>query len=456
MIPPPIDRPPASTLCSDTLIAPHSAGSLEGDSAGEISPRQGRRAPSAQSSRVIHRRRVVSALSTFAALGPQLWHASNTSATAPLGRVRVGVIGHTGRGGFGHGLSTVWLKFPDTEIVAVADADPKGLQREQRKTGAKQAFADYREMITQTRPEIIAVCPRHVDQHHEMILAAVEGGARGIYCEKPFCRTLEEADAIVTACQRSGTKLAIAHRNRYHPALAAINASIESGAIGEPLEIRCRGKEDGRGGAQDLWVLGTHLFNLVPYFTGNVIACSATMMQGKRPVTPSDLVEGHEGIGPVAGDRLHARYETESGTPVYFDSIRNRGVAAAGFGLQVMGNEGMIDLRMDTEPLAHWVSGSPFQPTAKPRAWVPISSGGIGRREPIDNIGQQVADHVPAVRDLLEAITEDRPPLCSDVDGRSTLEMVHGVYASHVQGGKVVSLPLATRTHPLQNWQASG
>lgn len=398
----------------------------------------------------------MSAGGTLAALGPMLWQTSSTSAATPDRRWRVGLIGHTGRGDFGHGLSTVWLKFPDTEIVAVADADAKGLEREQGKTGAKQAFADYRELIAQTQPEIVAVCPRHVDQHHAMIMAAIEGGAQGIYCEKPFCRTLGEADEIVAACQRSGTKLAIAHRNRYHPALAAIGAAIEAGAIGETLEIRCRGKEDGRGGGQDLWVLGTHLFNLVPYFAGNVNACSASMLLGKRPVTPADVARGAEGIGPIAGDRLHARYETESGIPVYFDSIRNRGVAAAGFGLQVIGNEGIIDLRMDTEPLAHLSPANPFQPSVKPRPWIPISSGGIGKPDPIPEVGQQVANHILVVRDLLAAIREDRPPLCSDVDGRATLEMVHGVYASHIQGGKVVPLPLATRTHPFANWQAPG
>ncbi len=39
----------------------------------------------------------------------------------------VGVIGHTGQGNYGHGEDTVWLRIPQTRIIAVADADPKGL-----------------------------------------------------------------------------------------------------------------------------------------------------------------------------------------------------------------------------------------------------------------------------------------------------------------------------------------
>lgn len=413
--------------------------------------------PAAGSSRspLVHRRGFISFASTVVGLSPMFWRAANSSAAAPDERMRVAVIGHTGRGDFGHGLSTVWLKVPEAEIVAVADADAKGLAREKEKTGAKQAFLDYREMIAETRPDIVVVCPRHIDQHHEMILAAIDGDAKGIYCEKPFCRTLEEADEIVAACERTGAKVAIAHRNRYHPAVPAIIEAIKSGAIGKPLEIRCRGKEDGRGGAQDLWVLGTHLFNLVPQFSGKVTACSAVMMQGKRPVTPADVVAGTEGVGPIAGDELHARYETENGIPVFFDSIRNHGVASAGFGLQIIGTEGIIDMRMDTEPLAHYVPESPFRPSVKPRPWIPISSAGIGKPEPIEGIGHKVGHHLVAVDDLIAAIREDRPPLCSAEDGRATLEMVHGVYASHVAGGRSVLIPLATRTHPFLDWQAN-
>ena len=50
-----------------------------------------------------------------------------TRAAAPDRKPRVAVIGHTGRGNYGHGLDTMWLHLPETEIVAVADADATGL-----------------------------------------------------------------------------------------------------------------------------------------------------------------------------------------------------------------------------------------------------------------------------------------------------------------------------------------
>ncbi|WP_442512052.1 Gfo/Idh/MocA family protein [Novipirellula sp. SH528] len=392
------------------------------------------------------RRVFVSSTAAALAAASSLAHANDSK------QWRIGVIGHTGRGDFGHGIDTVWLELPETKIVSVADADPQGQQRAKQRLKCEHAFSDYRDMIQQTHPEIVAIGPRHVDQHHAMIMAAVDGGAKGVYIEKPFCGTLQEADEIVAACQRSGMRLAIAHRNRYHPALPVTKTAIAEGAIGKVLEIRCRGKEDARGGGQDLWVLGTHLFNLASYFAGNPTTCSATYYAGDHPATTADVVEGSEGIGPIAGNRLHARYDTQSGIPVFFDSIRGAGVGKAGFGIQIVGTEGVIDLRMDTEPLVHILQGSPFQPTSTPRRWVNISSAGIGKPEPIADIKPLVSKHILPARDLITSINEDRPPLCSDIDGRVTLEMVHATFASHIRQGQRVSLPLVKRTHPFTDW----
>jgi predicted dehydrogenase len=378
--------------------------------------------------------------------------AASTPVFAQKKRWRVGVIGHTGRGDYGHGLHTMWLGVPETEIVGAADADAKGLEAARKKLNGARGFADYRQMLAETKPDIVAVCPRHLDQHSEMILAAVDAGVRGIYVEKPFCRTPAEADAIVSACAKSKVKLSVAHRNRWHPALVAAKKAIDEGAIGRVIELRGRGKEDPRGGALDLWVLGSHIANLIHYFGGKPRSCSAVMLKGNELVTRADVQPGAEAVGPIAGDRVHARYEMENGVTAYFDSIKSAGVAAAGFGLQVIGNKGIIDFRIDVQPLAHFVPGNPFQPTNEPRAWVPISSAGIGKPEPIENLKTQVANHILPARDLLAAIEQDRPTLCSAEDGRVTVEMITAVFASHVRGGARVALPLESREHPLAGW----
>ncbi len=361
----------------------------------------------------------------------------------------VAVIGHTQRGDYGHGLDVMWQRIPRTEITAVADADATGLAAARKRLGGVQGFSDYRKMLTETKPDIVSIAPRHVDQHHAMCHAAIVAGARGIYIEKPFCRTPREADEIVAACADKNVKLAVAHRNRYHPVLPVIKQQLAAGAIGTLLEIRARGKEDTRSGAQDLWVLGSHLLDLAASLAGPPTACSAMLYQNSKPCSREDIREGDEGIGPIAGNAVHARFEMADGAALFFDSIQNRGDKASRFGLQFIGTTGLIHLRPDQEAFAHLRRGNPHNPAAATDPWVPITSAGIDRSETIADLATRIASHQAAGEDLIEAIEQNRAPLCDAAAGRTTIEMLCAVFESHRRGGARVTLPLQTRDHPL-------
>lgn len=353
----------------------------------------------------------------------------------------VGVIGHTGQGNYGHGEDTVWLQIPATRIVAVADADPKGLAAEAKKLGGVKAYADYKVMLDEVRPDIAAICPRHIHEHHEMILAAVAAGVKGIYIEKPFVRTLAEADEVVKLCAEKGVRLAIAHRNRYHPVIPLIKKLVDAGEIGELKEVRVRGKQDQRGGGLDLWVLGGHGFNLATLFTGPATSCQASILVEGRPATKADVRLGDEGVGPIVGDEVHARYETKSDIPLYFDSKKGTWTKGTPFGARLIGTKGVISLQVDEEPVAI---------LERDGKKTPITTAGIGQPEPIKDIRLINGGHHGAIRDLLAAIAEKREPLCGPKDGLETVELTLAVFASFAAGGAKVPLPLAERDHPLR------
>jgi predicted dehydrogenase len=224
---------------------------------------------------------------------------------------------------------------------------------------------------------------------------------------------------------------------------------IQDGLIGRVVEMRGRGKEDARGGSLDLWVLGSHIVNLACYFGGDPIACSAVIKQDGHLLIKADLKQGDEGIGLLAGNEVHARYELAEGITLYFDSIQHAGVQEAGFGLQIIGTQGTIDFRIDQEPLVHLLPGNPFQPSAPARAWIPITTAGVGKPEPIADLGKKVSSHEVAGRDLIAAIQENRTPLCDALQGRQTIEMISAAFESHRLGGKRVEFPLATKVNPL-------
>ena len=365
--------------------------------------------------------------------------------------LKVAVIGHTGRGNFGHGLDTVWLHNPDTQIVAAADPNTVGLAKELKKLKIDRGFSDYRQMLKEVKPDIVAVCPRHADQHRDMVVASAEAGVKGIYIEKPFCRTPVEADEMKAACEKENVKLAVAHRNRYHPTLKVIDELLAAGRIGRLLEIRGRGKGDRRGGAEDLWVLGTHVLNLMAYFGGKPKTCSGVMLQDRRRVNRHDVKEGAEGLGPMGGNELHVRYEFSRGVVGYFDSIANDGTKNAGFGLQLVGSDGIVNIQCDKHPLAWLCPGNPFQPTKEPRPWIPISTAGVGQPEPRDDLSEMVSHHGLPAHDLVTSIRADRQPVCNIDEGALTVEMVCAVFESHRLGSQAVEFPLRERENSLKN-----
>ncbi|MHB8973255.1 MAG: Gfo/Idh/MocA family protein [Pirellulaceae bacterium] len=361
--------------------------------------------------------------------------------------LRVAVIGNTGRGNYGHDLDRVWLDVPGCQLVAVADADEPGRAAALQRLGVTSGYADYRQMLDEVKPDIVSIAPRWIDQHCEMVLAAAERGVH-IYLEKPLCRTVAEADQMAAACARQRVKLAIAFQSRYSPKLHAVRELIQEGRLGTILELRGRGKEDARGGGEDLWVLGSHVLNLLSYFGGEPRWCFATVQQNGHAITRSDVQDGPEGIGLLAGDAIQAVYGMDDGVTGYFGSHRNAtGQAGNRFGLQIFGSLGVVEMLTGYLPAVHFLDDPTWSPGRSGKNWVPVSSAGLGQPEPLQD-GGLAAGNVAACIDLLQAIEQDRQPEANIYEARLTVAMIAAVFESQRTGGPV-SFPLQTRENPL-------
>jgi len=360
-------------------------------------------------------------------------------------RYRIGVIGSTGRGDYGHELDTAWFAFPNCEIVAVADGHGKGRAEAAKRLGLGESFSDYREMLDKAKPDIACICPRWVDQHRDMAVAAAERGIH-VYMEKPFVPTLEQADEVVAACETNGVKFALALWTHYSPKLHRVKQLIADGAIGQVLEYRCRGKEDHRGGAEDLWVLGIHVLDMVRFLGGHPEWCYAHMSQGGEPVSQRHVVEGNEGLGPFAGDVVHAMWGMPDSSTAYFGSHRKAQDDASRNALQVFGSRGILEIREGTLPTVKYLADPSWCPGRSGAQWQDVSSAGIGLPEPLSG-PEYEARHALGIRDLLGAIENDRAPLCGVRESRAVTEMILSVFESH-RLKRPVTLPLETRVHP--------
>ena len=260
-------------------------------------------------------------------------------------RYRAGVIGHTGRGNYGHSLDTVYLGMDEIDLVAVADADDDGLAAagERLGVGREGCYRDYRQMLEQEELDIVSVAPRWMEQKHDLVIAAAEAGVRGIFCEKPFAPTLVEADAMIDACDRAGTRVAVSHQSRVGQFAHKLKEMIADGVIGEVKTVRSEGKQDHRGGGQDLMVLGTHALDLLCFLFGHPRWVQAYILQDGKDAGPDDARQGDEEIGPIVGNHLEATYAFDQGIIATFHSHRRtvRPGPRPG-GLEIHGTEGIL------------------------------------------------------------------------------------------------------------------
>ena len=97
----------------------------------------------------------------------------------------IAVIGSTGKGNYGHHLDTAVQNLDNTEIGAIADADPEGLCAAGAKLAVSHLHSDYRALLAAEKPAIAVICPRSVAERVPMI-EATAAAARRSCCTAPI------------------------------------------------------------------------------------------------------------------------------------------------------------------------------------------------------------------------------------------------------------------------------
>ena len=95
---------------------------------------------------------------------------------------------------------------PDVELSAVCDINPEALERFRASWSERwpetRLYADYGEMLEGEDLDILTVATSdHL--HTKIVIDGAESGVKGIFCEKPIATTLEDADAMIAACERN-------------------------------------------------------------------------------------------------------------------------------------------------------------------------------------------------------------------------------------------------------------
>ncbi len=150
-----------------------------------------------------------------------------------MGAVNVGIIG-TGFVGDIHAAALGMV--PDARVVAVASATPGKAKAFAQARGIPHAYEDYRELIARDDVDVITLGIPN-DLHAEVTIAAARAG-KHVICEKPLCRTLEEADRMIDACGRAGVLLMYAEELCFAPKYVRAKQLVDEGALGDVFLVK--------------------------------------------------------------------------------------------------------------------------------------------------------------------------------------------------------------------------
>ena len=162
-----------------------------------------------------------------------------------------------------------------TDLAGAADTDPSALRRFGERWGVDRLYADYREMLSAVRPDVVSVCTWD-EGHLEVIRVALASGVRAIVCEKPLAPTALECREAVDACREAGILLCVAYQRRWERLHRRARKLVERGELGSLLGVS--GYYVG-----GLRHNGCAMINLCRYFAGEVDEVYALSTQGHRP-----------------------------------------------------------------------------------------------------------------------------------------------------------------------------
>jgi len=127
--------------------------------------------------------------------------------------LKVAFIGAGGLANAAHYPSV--SQFRDVAIVGVCDLNEARRKETAAKFGIPQTFADYRQMLDQTRPDAVyAIMPPH--HVFEIAMDVLEAGIP-LFVEKPPAVCTDQARALALKAQQRKVVTAVGFQRRFHP-----------------------------------------------------------------------------------------------------------------------------------------------------------------------------------------------------------------------------------------------
>lgn len=199
--------------------------------------------------------------------------------------LRVGILS------FAHVHAAVYAgllrDWPGVEVL-VADPDGSDAGELRGRALADELEVDYvddYEQLFDWAPHAVIVTAEN-SRHRALVERAAAVGAN-VLCEKPLATTLEDAAAMLDACERAGVTLMTAYPVRFSPVMDRLRSLVSSGALGTVLAAT--GTNNGKLPTERSW------------FTDPELAGGGALVD--HVVHLADLLDALTGLRPL---RVHA------------------------------------------------------------------------------------------------------------------------------------------------------
>jgi predicted dehydrogenase len=278
------------------------------------------------------------------------------------------------------------------EFVGACDADP-ATAASVADDNQSAAFTDWRELIGKVDAVSIAT---PTETHCEIACAFLDAGVH-VLVEKPIAISLEQADKMIAAAEKSGAKLMVGQLERFNPAMVALRPHVTN-----PLYFEIHRVSPFPNRSLDVDVVldvMIHDLDAVQWLVGEDVKVSAIHAVG-IPVI-SDKV-----------DAANARVEFENGAVANITASR-------------IGTEKIRKTRFyQTNSYVVLDYGSKFASVTSldPKAAVPLLGISINRLETND-----VEPLRAEITAFIDSIKSNAPPPVTGQDGRRALALAVGV-----------------------------
>ncbi len=325
----------------------------------------------------------------------------------------------------GHG------EIADASLAGVCDVIPEKAKKLGEQFGVAH-FDDMHEMMKAVDPDVVVVLTESGNHAKHAIELAPYG--KHIVVEKPMALTLDDADAMISACQAAGVKLFVVKQNRFNVPVQKAREALEAGRFGKMVmgTVRVRWCRPQAYYDQDPWrgtwtmdggVLtnqASHHVDLLEWMMGDVDSVFA--------MTRTALVdiEAEDTAVVVLKFRSGALGVIEATT-----AVRPKDLEGS---LSLLGAEGTVEIGgFAVNEMKHWnfTKSEPGDDEVMTTYSVnPPNVYGFGHKAYYDHV--------------VDCLLHDGRHLVDGLQGRKSLELINAIYES-VETGREVALRFRPR-----------